>query len=407
MLNIAILQNNVLGSQLGSSYNPDQVVGNQYNHMHMLRHLITGQWGDTIYTTTAGTFVEKQYTYVIPEQLGKTGYKIDAVLEDLTFVAFVAEGRQEILTGTEATITGINLPAISSRLSGISALDTYTCDGQQGVYATVVNNGTDTITEIQFQYSVASGSAQTFTWYGSIAYGESDTVHFPMLTVNPNVSQVVTASIISVNGESFTTDERTLTVKKLSYTGGGWMRLEIKTDSYGSETTYDIFAPDGIVSHSGAPFSNTSEVHSFTFEPDVIGCYRISVYDSYGDGINNGYGTGYIRLYDASDTQIFGHNGKFDSEVHFMIDVTTPTSIEDHVLTAGNVLIYPNPTTSTLTFNAEETISRVEIYNMQGQKVLSEAGDVHTMNVSSLSNGLYMVKVTTPTGTTTQKVVKQ
>ena len=47
-LNVAMLQNNVLGPQSGMSSNSDYVVGNQYRHMHMLRDLITGQWEPAI-----------------------------------------------------------------------------------------------------------------------------------------------------------------------------------------------------------------------------------------------------------------------------------------------------------------------------------------------------------------------
>ena len=56
-LNIAIVQDNVLGPQSGATYNPSQVVGDQYNHTNILRHLITGQWGETISTISQGTLV--------------------------------------------------------------------------------------------------------------------------------------------------------------------------------------------------------------------------------------------------------------------------------------------------------------------------------------------------------------
>ena len=103
-LNIAIVQDNVLGPQNGgSTYNPTQMVGDQYRHRDMLRHLITGQWGDTIQTISQGTLVEKTYQYVIPEQLGFPD-PIDAVLENLRFIAFVCEGHQEVLTSIEVPI---------------------------------------------------------------------------------------------------------------------------------------------------------------------------------------------------------------------------------------------------------------------------------------------------------------
>ncbi|MCR4878222.1 MAG: Omp28-related outer membrane protein, partial [Bacteroidales bacterium] len=103
-LNIAIVQDNVLGPQSGgSNYNPSQMVGGQYNHTNILRHLITGQWGETINTISPGTLVERTYEYAIPEQLGSPN-PIDAVLQNLRFVAFVCEGSQEVLTSIEVPI---------------------------------------------------------------------------------------------------------------------------------------------------------------------------------------------------------------------------------------------------------------------------------------------------------------
>ena len=45
LLNVAVLQNNVIGRQSGSGYNPDYVEPDgSYRHMHMFRTLLTGQW---------------------------------------------------------------------------------------------------------------------------------------------------------------------------------------------------------------------------------------------------------------------------------------------------------------------------------------------------------------------------
>ena len=55
MLNVALIQNNVFGNQTGGSqYYPENIVNGQYRHMHILRHLLTGQWGDTIHNVKKG-----------------------------------------------------------------------------------------------------------------------------------------------------------------------------------------------------------------------------------------------------------------------------------------------------------------------------------------------------------------
>jgi hypothetical protein len=59
-LNVAILQNNILGPQTSGG------AGNNYNHMHMLRELLTGQWGVEISQTTTGSLFTKTIAYDLP-----------------------------------------------------------------------------------------------------------------------------------------------------------------------------------------------------------------------------------------------------------------------------------------------------------------------------------------------------
>lgn len=98
-LNVALLQDNIEGYQQGSQYNPSHLLPNgKYNHMHVLRHLITGQWGETITNISAGSFVKKTYTYQIPTYMNDANVNLD----DLRIVVFMAKDKQEIITGAEA-----------------------------------------------------------------------------------------------------------------------------------------------------------------------------------------------------------------------------------------------------------------------------------------------------------------
>lgn len=94
-LNVALLQNKVYGPQIGGG------AGNNYEHNHMLRYLITGQWGEEITTTTEGTFVERTYTYTIPEDYNQ----VPVIVENCDIAVFVSETQQEIYSG-------VTIPAI-------------------------------------------------------------------------------------------------------------------------------------------------------------------------------------------------------------------------------------------------------------------------------------------------------
>ena len=89
-LTIMMLQDSIIGYQNGASYNPSQMIGDKYVHMHILRDVITPTWGEKIAPTTAGTLITKTYTYEIPKVIGSpNGVEVD--LNNIHFIAFVTE----------------------------------------------------------------------------------------------------------------------------------------------------------------------------------------------------------------------------------------------------------------------------------------------------------------------------
>ena len=69
--------------------------------------------------------------------------------------------------------------------------------------------------------------------------------------------------------------------------------------------------------------------------------------------------------------------------------------------------LYPNPTSDQLTIDMVG-MTRVEVYNLVGQCLLHQvvADGTATIDMSSLQNGVYMVKVSAKSGSVMQKVVK-
>lgn len=406
-LNVAIIQDNVIGSQAGSSLNPAQVVGSQYRHMHMLRHLITGQWGEDVTTTTAGSFVEKTYTYTIPASLGSPN-AITAKLEDLRFVAFVAQGQKGILTASEVEIENVNLPALSPRLDGVANVEILNCASEGAVKATVTNVGSDALTALTFEYSVANGAPQTYQWTGNIASMQSSEIQLPNFNINTNTNQVIKVKITNANGTAFETEEKSVTIKKLVANGGGTMTIKLKTDQYsagsqGTENSFKIYGPNNnVVMNVPSSQLTPSTVNEFTWTPTEDGCYRIELKDTYGDGITSGY----LRLYDANNSQILNMSASSSfTLLNAMVAVGT-VDIDDMTV-SDDMVVFPNPTSNYVNIQTAQTIQQVEVYNLQGQRVAAEIGNTNQISFSNLANGLYIMKVTTDNGVSTFKVNKR
>jgi DNA-binding transcriptional regulator YdaS (Cro superfamily) len=81
----------------------------------------------------------------------------------------------------------------------------------------------------------------------------------------------------------------------------------------------------------------------------------------------------------------------------------TTAGLNDAVKT--DVVVYPNPVTNILTITTSQPVTNIEVFNGLGQLALKGLGN--TIDVSSLSNGIYMLKVTANGHAKSFKIVKQ
>lgn len=86
-------------------------------------------------------------------------------------------------------------------------------------------------------------------------------------------------------------------------------------------------------------------------------------------------------------------------------DDCNPLSINENALDK-DISLYPNPVISTLNIETKQIINQVSVFNTLGAKVLET--NASQLNVSQLQKGLYLVKITTDTGSeVTKRFVKQ
>lgn len=401
-LNAVLLQDNVIGPQGGASYNPTQVVGSQYRHMHMLRDMLSGQWGDTISNTTQGSFYTKTYNYTIPATITDD----PVVPEDLNVVVFVTESHQEILSGCEASLL---LLGAQPKVSDVAeVVDGYDCAMNFKAKATVKNLGENAMTSAVFSYTIG-GNTNTYNWTGNIAAGSVAEVTLPTITgsFNSGTDYTLQVRLSEVNGQSLNDGGAQTTLNKKSYTVEGPVTMKLVTDKYASETTLKFMKADGTVLKTWGPGTDgSSQTINLTFDPAQAGCYVLEVYDAYADGISGNYGNGYFTLSSPAG-QIVRDNGAYGAMARYYLNFTNNGSgnmgIGD-VENGSAVAVYPNPVEDVLNVNAEG-LRNVEVMDMSGRLVMSSTNA--QVNVSTLSNGLYMVRVVSENGVTVKKIVKK
>lgn len=71
--------------------------------------------------------------------------------------------------------------------------------------------------------------------------------------------------------------------------------------------------------------------------------------------------------------------------------------------------VYPNPTSDEVNMSSEKSISKVELYNLLGQKVLSNSVNESQkrLSISNLQKGVYLMEVTIDNNKETFKIIKQ
>ena len=106
----------------------------------------------------------------------------------------------------------------------------------------------------------------------------------------------------------------------------------------------------------------------------------------------------------------FGNSNFWIDDLKIYSGVLTSTQIatlssSDFNTNNLNIAMYPNPSNELVNIDLESQIKSIEIYSLQGQKVITATSK--QVNVSHLSNGVYMVRVEDENGAiATKKLVK-
>jgi hypothetical protein len=103
-INVALVQDNIVGRQSGATNSTS------YNHTGVLRHMITGQWGEVITEDRpAGKKITRNYEYEVPEHYNGAsladGGGGAVVIDDLKVIVFVGEGQGQILNAIEVKVS--------------------------------------------------------------------------------------------------------------------------------------------------------------------------------------------------------------------------------------------------------------------------------------------------------------
>lgn len=171
--------------------------------------------------------------------------------------------------------------------------------------------------------------------------------------------------------------------------------MHLNLDDWPAETSWEFIDSNETLLYSGGPYVEGIDDFTLITETFIINpnqCYSFIISDSYGDGICCSSGNGFYEL-KSSDNTLLTTNGNFGfgTQDNFFNGTLGMNSFN-----AESIVLYPNPSSNSITIKSTTLPDSYLIYNTLGQVItqskLSTFSDLE-INISNLTKGMYFLKL--------------
>ena len=283
--------------------------------------------------------------------------------------------------------------------------------------------------------TVASGTAIAsivFTWGGDAADATVTGIPASGLTyVKDATAKTITISgtptatvsyTVTTSGSAGTpvTGSGTITVTTGGGTGGGTTTGDMVQNFTTSGTTSTFYTISGnlTTSYGSATYSGLNLTQALKMESSTTITFTTTatatltlVFGSSYTGTVKVDGTVYTPasgIITVSSLAAGAHTilkGSGSNYLFYMSTAYNSTGLND--AQSIQATIYPNPVEDLMVIKTEATIVKSEVYNLTGEMVRNQSGDVKEMDISKLPTGVYLICVQTKDGNFRQKFVKK
>lgn len=276
-------------------------------------------------------------------------------------------------------------------LTGVDDVVTSVCSELQTATLNVKNCGTQTITS--FDLCAFDGQEEhRQSWQGELAPGETTLVQMEEFATASCDELQFYLELPNGNPDGFMADNyKSVSVSHDVSTIDGYVKMQLKTDNNPEETTVQVrdMTTGQVVREF--TFDQPKHVYEEAFVLEGVGCYRISILDSAGNGLGNG---SIFRFVDSEGHLMLSGTGAthFDYSIAFDIDCDgTYAATDEH--TEATVVVSPNPSDGTFQLDLGEGLWQVDVFDLSGRMVY-HAGDFTSGKVAleGCPSGVYFLK---------------
>lgn len=299
------------------------------------------------------------------------------------------------IDGFDPNFSVLQYDAATQFIGGISSIYCGSALDSITPYALIGNKGTDTLTKITIVFEMDSTS-DSLIWNGVLLPNNSETVYFN--SFYPTAGNHTFT--VTVKNPNDTTDQKVVNdTKSISFnfiTNSYNAFFTLKTDNYGSETSWQLKDSLGEIWYSGGGYQDIQGgeiiIDTFCFS---AGCYDFVINDSYGDGLSGNGGTGTQGAYyfqdNGGDTMASINNVNFGySETNSFCFYDTSSS-EINFSISSAITCYGNCNGSV----SAQPLFGTAPYTFQWS---ANTGSQTTQSVTGLCAGTFQVTITDSTG---------
>lgn len=170
------------------------------------------------------------------------------------------------------------------------------CGGESHTEVYIRNMGGDTIHNLLMELVVGNHFPVPIPWSGSLAFGEETIISFDATGLEPG-NNTLQLNAIEVNGLSDDIPVNNLITWNIEARPDGQIfTLHFRTDNFPGESTWKLFDDGGNIIASDGPFADVQHSYTTSLCLDPEACYTFTVYDAFGDGLNQGIPKGDFEI---------------------------------------------------------------------------------------------------------------
>ena len=188
--------------------------------------------------------------------------------------------------------------------------------------------------------------------------------------------------------------------------------FQLNTDQYGEEIVWNVRGSNNNIILSGGPYTNLPDTgvvpHTIPLQLEKGECYKITIFDTFGDGICCDNGHGSYQLLNSDGSIILEGGASFLEEkvqfrVHdpnYFVDIVSPIP--------EKVAIYPNPAQSDLIIDLDHQPKYfvAKMIDINGRLVKTWESDKakQFIDISELNAGMYLLHLSFDGTSYSQKI---